>query len=163
MIYRMKNIKSGRGNMVSDIIEFMKKELMSRTKVQVRFNEADPLGIVWHGHYIRYFEDGREAFGNIHGLGYLEVYKQGFVIPIVNVHCDFKRSLRYGDSVIVETKYIPCQAAKMKFSYRLFNAATNELVATGASVQVFLEKESSTLQLNNPPFFEDWKKRHDLV
>ena len=163
MIYRMKNIRSGRGNMVSDINEFMKKELKSRTKVQVRFNEADPLGIVWHGHYIRYFEDGREAFGNIHGLGYLEVYKQGFIIPIVNVHCDFKRSLKYGDSVIVETKYIPCEAAKMKFSYRLFNAATDELVATGASVQVFLEKKSSTLQLNNPPFFEEWKKRHDLV
>ena len=163
MIYRMKNIKSGRGNMVSDINEFMKKELKSRIKVQVRFNEADPLGIVWHGHYIRYFEDGREAFGNIHGLGYLEVYKQGFIIPIVNVHCDFKRSLKYGDSVIVETKYIPCEAAKMKFSYRLFNAATDELVATGASVQVFLEKKSSTLQLNNPPFFEEWKKRHDLV
>ncbi len=163
MKYRMKNTKSGRGNTASDTNEFMNMELKSRTKVQVRFNEADPLGIVWHGHYIRYFEDGREAFGNIHGLGYLEVYKQGFVIPIVSVHCDFKRSLRYGDSVIVETKYIPCEAAKMKFSYRLFNAATNELVATGASVQVFLEKETSTLQLTNPPFFEDWKKRHDLA
>lgn len=141
----------------------MKNELNSRTKIQVRFNEADPLGIVWHGHYIRYFEDGREAFGNIHGLGYLEVYKQGFVIPIVSVHCDYKRSLRYGDSVIVETNYIPCEAAKMKFNYRLFNAVTNELVATGSSVQVFLERDSSTLQLTNPPFFEEWKKRNDLV
>jgi acyl-CoA thioester hydrolase len=96
-------------------------------------------------------------------LGYLEVYKQGFIIPIVSVQCDFKRSLRYGDSVIIETNYIPCEAAKMKYSYRLFNAATNELVATGSSVQVFLEKESSTLQLINPPFFEDWKKKHGLV
>ena len=99
----------------------MQKKLNSRTTILVRFNEADPLGIVWHGHYIRYFEDGREAFGNIHGLGYLEVYKQGFVIPIVSVQCDFKRPLRYGDSVIVETTYLPCEAAKMKFNYRLYN------------------------------------------
>jgi len=143
--------------------DYMKTELNSTTKIQVRFNEADPLGIVWHGHYIRYFEDGREAFGNIHGLGYLEVYKQGFVIPIVSVNCNFKKSLRYGDNVIVETKYIPCEAAKMKFNYRLFNAATNDLVATGSSVQVFLDKESSTLQLNNPPFFCEWKKKYGLV
>ena len=141
----------------------MKKELSNRTEVLVRFNEADPLGIVWHGHYIRYFEDGCEAFGNMHGLGYLEVYKLGFVIPVVSVHCDFKKSLRYGDRVIVETKYIPTDAAKMKFIYRLFNAATGELVATGYSVQVFLSKEDSVLQLANPPFFEDWKKEHDLV
>ena len=139
------------------------KKLSNRTEVLVRFNEADPLGIVWHGHYIRYFEDGREAFGNTHGLGYLDVYKQGFVIPIVSVHCEFKRSLRYGDRVIVETKYIPCEAAKMKFNYSLFNAATGELVATGSSVQVFLDKNGSVLQLSNPPFFEEWKKKHVLV
>ena len=140
----------------------MKNKLSDRTEIQVRFNEADPLGIVWHGHYIRYMEDGREAFGNTHGLGYLEVYKQGFVIPIVSVQCEFKRSLRYGDNVIVETNYIPSDAAKMKFSYRLFNATTNELVATGSSVQVFLEKDTSILQLTNPPFFEKWKQ-HNLL
>ena len=137
-------------------------ELSCRTEVLVRFNEADPLGIVWHGHYIRYFEDGREMFGTIHGLSYLEVFKQGYVIPVVHVDCNFKRSLRYGDKVIVETLYVPTDAAKLKFQYRLFNAATNELVATGSSVQVFLEKESSILQLSNPAFFEDWKKTHVL-
>ena len=141
----------------------MKKELTSSTEIQVRFNEADPLGIVWHGHYIRYFEDGREAFGNMHDLGYLEVYKLGFVIPVVSVQCDFKRSLRYGDRVIVETRFIPTDAAKLKFTYRLFNAASGELVATGSSVQVFLSKEDSVLQLSNPPFFEDWKIKHDQV
>ncbi len=141
----------------------MKKELINRTEIRVRFNEADPLGIVWHGHYIRYFEDGREAFGNTHGLNYLDVFKHGFVIPVVSVQCDFKKSLRYGDKVIVESKYIPTEAAKMKFTYRLYNAATGEVVATGSSVQVFLSKEDSVLQLANPPFFEDWKKQYDLV
>jgi len=138
----------------------MKKELSCKREVLVRFNEADPLGIVWHGHYIRYFEDGREAFGNMHELGYLEVYKLGYIIPVVSVHCDFKRSLRYGDRVIVETTYMPTAAAKLKFTYRLFNAVSGELVATGYSVQVFLSKEDSVLQLSNPPFFEAWKKKH---
>ena len=137
----------------------MKTALSSKTEVLVRFNEADPLGIVWHGHYIRYFEDGREAFGNMHDLGYLEVYKLGFVIPVVSVQCDFKRSLRYGDRVIVETSFLPTDAAKLKFTYRLFNAASGELVATGSSVQVFLSKDDSVLQLSNPPFFEAWKKK----
>ena len=140
----------------------MKKELSNRTEIRVRFNEADPLGIVWHGHYIRYFEDGREEFGNTYGLSYLDVYKQGFVIPVVSIQCDFKKSLRYGDRLIIETVYIPSEAAKMKFNYRLFNMASGDLVATGSSVQVFLEKEGSVLQLSNPPFFEEWKKQQGL-
>lgn len=137
-----------------------KNILQTETEVLVRFNEADPLGIVWHGHYIRYFEDGREDFGKRYGIGYLDFYDKGFVIPIVNVDCSFKKSLRYGDTVIVETEFIPCDAAKIKFSYRLFNKNTKELVATGNSVQVFLDRLHSVLQLQNPAFFEEWKRKY---
>lgn len=133
------------------------EKLIHRTEVLVRFNEADPLGIVWHGHYIRYFEDGREAFGIAHGLGYLEVYAQGFIIPVVSVHCDYKKSLRYGDKLIVETEYIPEEAAKLKFNYTIYNSSGDK-IATGYSVQVFLSREDSVLQLVNPPFFEKWKR-----
>ena len=139
---------------------FKKNILQTETEVLVRFNEADPLGIVWHGHYIRYFEDGREDFGKRYGIGYLDFYDNGFVIPIVNVDCSFKKSLRYGDTVIVETEFIPCDAAKIKFSYRLFNKNTKELVATGNSVQVFLDRLHSVLQLQNPVFFEEWKRKY---
>jgi acyl-CoA thioester hydrolase len=134
--------------------------LTTEVEVLVRFNEADPLGIVWHGHYIRYFEDGREDFGKRFGIGYLDFFNRGFVIPVVSVDCSFKKSLRYGDTVIVETSFIPCDAAKIQFSYRLFNKQTQDLVATGHSVQVFLDKEHSILQLLNPPFFEDWKRKN---
>jgi len=136
----------------------MSKFLIEKTEIKVRFNEADPLGIVWHGHYIRYFEDGREAFGNKYGIGYLDFYNKGYIVPVVSIECDYKRSLRYGERVIVETKYIPCEAAKLRFEYKLYNAANGQLVATGYSVQVFLDKEHSLLQLTNPPFFDEWKK-----
>jgi len=138
----------------------MNKSLTEQTQIKVRFNEADPLGIVWHGHYIRYFEDGREAFGNKYGIGYLNFYNHGYIVPVVSIECDYKRSLRYGDSVIVETTYVPCEAAKLRFEYKLYNAANGQVVATGYSVQVFLDKQNSLLQLTNPPFFEDWKKSH---
>ncbi|MFT4022221.1 MAG: acyl-CoA thioesterase [Flavihumibacter sp.] len=72
-------------------------------ELAVRFNEADPLGIVWHGHYVRYFEDGREAFGQAYGLSYLDIYHNGYSVPIVKVQCDYKKSLRYGDSMLIET------------------------------------------------------------
>ncbi|TDX02285.1 acyl-CoA thioesterase [Dinghuibacter silviterrae] len=143
----------------------MEKEiqLTDSTEIVVRFNEADPLGIVWHGHYIRYFEDGRESFGNTHGLRYLDFYRQGVVVPVVSIQCDYKRALRYGDSVVVETLYQPCDAARLEFSYRLYNAVTRELVATGSSVQVFLDKDTNALQLTNPAFYEAWKTKHGLM
>jgi acyl-CoA thioester hydrolase len=138
----------------------MNKTLTLRTEVAVRFNEADPLGIVWHGHYVRYFEDGREAFGNKFGCGYLDFYRNGFVVPIVKIDCDYKKSLRYGDMVIIEATYHPTVAAKMHFTYQLFHGKTGEMVAKGSTTQVFLDVENNILQLATPEFFQEWKRQN---
>lgn len=41
--------------------------LTDRTTIKVRSSEIDSMQIVWHGEYVRYFEDGREAFGKRYG------------------------------------------------------------------------------------------------
>lgn len=136
--------------------------LTDQTEVSVRFNEADPLGIVWHGHYIRYFEDGREAFGKRFGISYLDFYNKGIAVPVVSVQCDYKKALRYGDSVLVETTFINSAAAKLKFDYRIFESKTNALVAKGSSLQVFVDAKTFELQLTMPDFFEAWKQKWNL-
>ena len=141
----------------------MQNKLISTIEQDVKFSEVDSLGIVWHGHYIRYFEDGREAFGKQYGLGYLEFYSRGFVTPIVNVQCNYKRFLRYGDRIIIETTYMPCEPAKLVFEYRLLNVITDEEIVTGSTTQVFLSSEKFVLQLSNPDFFQDWKAANNIV
>jgi acyl-CoA thioester hydrolase len=133
--------------------------LQDQTQVIVRFNEADPLGIVWHGHYIRYFEDGRESFGKRYGVSYLDFYKNGLAVPVVSIHCDYKKPLRYGDTVIVETCLINSPAAKLIFDYNIYEQKSNDLVAKGSSTQVFVDVKSFELQLTIPSFFESWKKQ----
>ncbi|WP_218858957.1 acyl-CoA thioesterase [Mucilaginibacter sp. E4BP6] len=141
----------------------MKKSLINTIEQDVRFSDVDSLGIVWHGHYVQYFEDGREAFGKQHNLRYLDFYNQGYVVPIVNIQCDYKQVLRYGDRIIIETTYTPCESAKINFTYRLLNSVTGELVVTGSTTQVFLSKDGFTLQLMNPDFFREWKEKQGLI
>ncbi|WP_214073200.1 thioesterase family protein [Mucilaginibacter sp. dw_454] len=141
----------------------MKKDLVNTIEQDIRFSDVDSLGIVWHGNYVQYFEDGREAFGKQHDLRYLDFYKHGYVVPIVSIQCDYKQILRYGDRVIIETTYKPCEPAKINFTYRLLNAATGSLVVTGSTTQVFLSKDGFTLQLSNPDFFLDWKLKHEII
>ena len=133
-------------------------QLKSTCEIPVRFNEADPMGIVWHGHYIQYFEDGREAFGKEHGISYNSVFEHGYTIPIVSISCEYKRSIKYGDKVRVETIYHDHQAAKIEFEYKIYRASDSLLAATGKSTQVFLNK-TGELQLIIPEFIMDWKKK----
>lgn len=135
------------------------KTLSHTFETEVRFSEADPLGIVWHGHFIRYFEDGREAFGEKYGLKYLDFYRKDIVVPIININCDYKRILRYGHRIRLETTYRDTPAAKLQFEYVIYDAATNEAVAKGSSVQVFMHRESLELMLTLPEFMQEWKQK----
>ncbi|QTE35761.1 thioesterase family protein [Mucilaginibacter gossypii] len=141
----------------------MQQSLINTIEIEVKFSDVDMLGVVWHGNYIRYFEDGREAFGKQYDLGYMDVYNAGYVVPIVNVNCDYKRFLRYEDKVIIETTYTPTESAKINFTYRLLNAQTGELIVKGSTTQVFVRRDNFELQLTNPDFFLDWKQQQGLI
>jgi acyl-CoA thioester hydrolase len=130
-------------------------------EIRVRFNETDPLGIVWHGCYITYFEDGREAFGRKHGISYLDVDKAGYSTPIVKSTSEHKLPLRYGDIARIETTLVDTAAAKMIFHYTIFDPQNN-IACTGETIQVFVDK-GGNLSLTNPPFYEEWKRKMGLI
>ena len=136
--------------------------LKSRKEIHVRFNEVDSLHIVWHGHYINYFEDGREAFGQEFGLSYMDVFNEGYRIPLVHIDCQFKRPIAYGDRVEVITTFVDTPAAKIIYKFEIRNTKTNELLATGRSEQVFVDSRNE-LYLVNPEFYISWKKKMGLL
>ena len=138
----------------------MEPRLTIVSNLKVRFNECDPLNIVWHGNYLKYFEDAREDFCIQHHISYLDAKAHGVSTPIVKSSCEHKLPLKYGDLFQVETTFIPTAAAKMIFNYRVLLG--DKLVATGETVQVFLN-EKGELLLNNPSFFLDWKKKMSLI
>lgn len=136
--------------------------LMTETLIKVRFNEVDSLGVVWHGHYVRYFEDGREDFGARFGLSYLDFYNHDILVPVVKIDCNYKRSLIYGDSMLIETTFVDCEAAKAIFNYTIYNNSNHEVIATGSTTQVFMNLKRELL-LNSPAFFVEWKKQFGLI
>lgn len=138
------------------------KDLVCRTESRVRFSDVDSMGVVWHGNYIKYFEDGREAFGNMYQINYQDFYSRGFLIPLVKINCDYKKPLKYGDTAIIETRFVNSDAAKLLYEYVIYRNNTTDVIATGSSVQVFLNMDMELL-LDFPPFFLEWKKKHGFA
>ena len=134
--------------------------LKETATIRVRFNETDPLGVVWHGNYISYFEEGREDFGRKHGLSYLDVQRNGYVTPIVESSSKHLLPLKYGDIAIIETTFEDSVSAKIIFSYKIFDP-NGRVSCTGRTTQVFVDKYGN-LSLNFPSFFEEWKKKIGL-
>ena len=93
---------------------------------------------------------------------YLDIYKQGYVVPVVSINCDYKKYLRYGETAIVETIFINNPAAKINFQFKIYFPKTFQIIAEGSSVQVFVDKSNMQLQLTSPKFFEAWKKKQNI-
>ncbi|WP_295181630.1 thioesterase family protein [uncultured Christiangramia sp.] len=137
----------------------MSTALTHTTKLKVKFHECDPLRIVWHGNYLKYFEEGREDFCHTHGISYLDAERNGYATPIVSSSCEHKKPLSYGDKFTVETSFENAASAKMIFTYKIFK--NEELICTGRTVQVFLD-QNNELSLINPEFYQAWKSKMNL-
>jgi len=117
---------------------------------------------VWHGNYIKFFEDGREAFGEKYDLHYLDIYNHGYFTPIVKTEITHKAPIAYGDTIKMITKFVPQRSAKMVFDYEIINADTQEVCAVGRTMQVFLKAEVRILELNAPEFYDRWRKENNV-
>lgn len=126
---------------------------------RVRFSEVDSMKIVWHGEYVRYFEDAREAFGRCYeGIGYMDIYESGYTAPIVDLQLQYIRPLTVGDTATVEIRYIDTVAAKLCFEYTIRRDSDGEVAVTGSSMQVFVDS-AGELSLTVPPFLAQWRKK----
>jgi acyl-CoA thioester hydrolase len=134
-------------------------KLKTSKEIDIRFSEVDSMNIVWHGSYVLYFEDAREAFGEKYGLRYLDIFGNGYYAPLVELHFNYKKPLTYERKARVEISFRNTDAAKIIFDYEIFDVEDGSLIATGYSVQVFLDKQYQ-LVWANPVFFEEWKQKY---
>ena len=126
--------------------------------VNIRFSEVDSLGIVWHGNYLKFFEDGRENLGLKYGMSYHDLYESKLILPIVETSLKFKSVLKFGHVARLVTQLQFSQAAKVIYKYTVYNETTGKLAAVGETTQVFVNEEME-LQLITPPVFEEWKAK----
>ncbi len=127
------------------------------TELRVRFHEVDSLGIAWHGHYLAWFEVGREALGRAFGLGYAQLVEAGLVAPVVHACIDYARPARHGEILEILARLHRQEAARIDLSYEA--RRDGELLARGHTTQVFTRPDGELL-LEQPPILRDFYRRH---
>jgi acyl-CoA thioester hydrolase len=139
------------------------KVLKSSIRVPVRFSETDAMGVVWHGNYLKFFEDAREKFGKDYGIEYLDVHAKGYFIPIVKSEISHKASIFYGEEALIHATLEKHDSAKIVFRYEVINTATNQVAATGMTMQVFMFVSDRSLELIKPEFYQVWEDNQHWI
>ncbi|MBM4341094.1 MAG: acyl-CoA thioesterase [Deltaproteobacteria bacterium] len=120
------------------------------TTIQVRFYEVDAYSVVWHGHYVGWFEVGRNELTERFGMSPLQLKERNLLAPVVELNCEYKFPATFGESLLIQTTMERTEVAKLIFRYRILSQKNGKVLATGSTTHV-LTDFNGTLLYRVPP------------
>jgi acyl-CoA thioester hydrolase len=119
-------------------------------EICVPFHDIDPLGVVWHGHYAKYFEIARCALLDTIGYSYQEMADSGFAWPVIDFQLRFINAVRFNQVIRVHAQMLEWEY-RMKIAYHISDAASGSRLTRGHTTQVAVTLDRNELQLISPP------------
>lgn len=113
----------------------------NKISFRIRYSETDQMGIVYHGNYAQYLELGRVEWLREIGFSYKDMEENGIVLPVVSIHCNFKKSAVYDDLITVETYLKKLPSVKIEFDYKIYNE-NEEILVEANTVLAFMDKKT---------------------
>jgi acyl-CoA thioester hydrolase len=132
--------------------------LVVEIKRRVRFNEADPMAIVWHGRYPLYFEEASEELGRRCGMSYQDFFEAGVRAPVVELHVDYFQPLFLDEEFTIKASLIWHEGSRMNTEYQLIKQ-NGSLATSGYMVQLFSDHRTNEAYLVSPKLLERCRER----
>ncbi len=108
---------------------------------RVRYRECDPMGVVYHTHYLDYFEAARtEALRNL-GVRYRDLETNGIIMPVVSVNVDYQGPVEYDDLLTIEAHFPRMPTVRVPIDYTVRRRDAAEVLATGHTDLCFMDAE----------------------
>lgn len=119
-----------------------------KIQIRVRYEDADPMGLLHHAAYFTYFEIGRTELLRASGGNYRRMEEEGLFVVVVKAECTYHQPARYDDLLTIRTTVKRITPAKIEHEYLALR--DSERLATG---QVTLAIVDRTGQVQRVP---DW-------
>jgi len=126
------------------------KCLSTEIEVKVPFYDLDPMKVVWHGNYVKYFEKVRCELLEQLDYNYQQMEDSGYMWPVVDMRLKYVNFATFG-------QLLKCRATikeyenRLKIEYLITCSETGKRLTKGYTVQVAVAIENKELQLVSPP------------
>ena len=97
------------------------------------------MGVVYHSHYVVWFEVGRTEYCRAAGLPYRAMEEAGLLILVTSVACTYRRPARYDDALTVRASMPQLSGRGLAFDYEVVRE--DEVLASGSTRHVFANRD----------------------
>ena len=96
--------------------------MQAEVVIEVPFHDVDIMNVVWHGHYLKYFEIARCKLLDQFHYNYMQMQASGYAWPVIESH------VRYVQGIQFEHKTILLKNKKHSVLQKLFLKIYSQLV-----------------------------------
>jgi acyl-CoA thioester hydrolase len=116
----------------------------------VPFSDLDPMQVVWHGNYIKYFDQARFALFNQVGIDLYQYYlEEKYLFPVTKTTIKYVFPLKYGDAFICRAKVLEARI-KIVLDFEIRLAETGKICVKGKADQVAVSMPDGEMMLEIP-------------
>jgi acyl-CoA thioester hydrolase len=121
----------------------------AQVDIAVPFHDVDPMQVVWHGHYLKYFELARCALLDRIDYNYRQMQQSGYVWPVIEAHVRYPGRAEFAQRLRVQATLVEWEN-RLRIAYLVSDAATGKRLTTGYTIQVAVQMPSGDLQFESP-------------
>ncbi len=126
--------------------------ITASTTIKAQFYHLDPMNIVWHGNYVRFFEQARCELLDKIGHNYSHMHDSDYLWPVVDMRAKFVRPVGFSQIIDVEATLREYEN-RLKIDYLITDAKTKDKVTSGFTIQVAVEKATGEMCFRLPDTF----------
>lgn len=130
----------------------VKSLIESHVTYTIPFYDLDPLCIVWHGNYLKYFEKAREELLMQVGYSYADMSETDYIFPIVESHVKYISPLVHAQDITITAMLMEYEN-RIKIAYKITDNKTGKKCTEGYTTQFTVSKTTKLLEFQSPVHF----------
>ena len=105
-------------------------------EMKVPFHDADPMQVVWHGHYVKYFEIARDELFARNGVNLLEYWHAAQILfPIVKLSVKYVLPIQFGMKFACHAT-LKEASRKIVFDFEVMASGEKRIFTKGTTEQI---------------------------
>ena len=112
---------------------------------------SDHAGVMWHGTYFNWLEEGRIDALSKSGINYYELTQKGFELPLINASIKYILPLSLGDNITIESIFNIGKSPKIEIFSKFVNESKKIMTIAEVNL-VLVDKNKFSIIRKRPDF-----------
>ncbi len=117
--------------------------------IEIPFHDVDTMNVVWHGHYLKYFEIARCKLLDQFHYNYNDMKDSGYAWPVIESYVRYVQGIEFQQSIRVRA-ILKEWENRLKIEYQIFDAHSGKRLTKGFSSQVAVHIETREMCFQSP-------------